>query len=84
MAGSLATLGKDCEAKSVGVTGISMDSNLLMNGGLGSLSFFSRTGFLLEVGLAIDTEIGDPWVGVPEEDAVEKAAAGGVQVIRRK
>jgi hypothetical protein len=48
------------------------------------LSFFSRIGFLLEVGLAIDTETGDPWVGVPEEDAVEKAAAGGVQVIRRK
>ena len=81
---SLATLGKDCKANSVGVMGISMDSNLLMNGGFGSLGFFSGTGFLVEVGLAIDTETGDPWVGVPEGDAVENAAAGGVQFIRCK
>jgi len=60
-----------------------MDSNLLMNGGFSSSSLFSATDFVL-VGVDVDTETGDPFAGVPEEEAVENAAAGGVQFIRCK
>ena len=82
-AGSLATLGKDWEAKRVDETGTSMVSNLLMMGGLSSGFLFRAA--VPRVALSVDTDRGDPCNGVPEGvEMVENADAGGVQFIRCK